>query len=531
MALVPRASRRPFATRERSRSEHQLQDRKRRERAAAGVGRMAGPLSTTRQADKEPVAQARRPRKRRPPRRWSQPPSSSRPLPRRRLRLLRPPRAPPAPSSPHQGGRRTAELSTRVRLRVLGGGEEMSSGSQPRAEVWGACLLAAALLTWPAAFPPPASAAPTKPAQCAARRLGAGHGAFHFVRSSPAFRRVAACGSGPGLGVAHRPTRTAPGRSGAWVATAPAGTYFIRGRLMARGRRDGAYTPRLLLDAPGSEGARPESDRRETASRPLTGEPTPGPIACWRSSGAPMGPSAAAGPTYPRSSSRRRGFISSTLAAGPHRAWRRAVRGSRSARNPEPHDEGPRPGGGHPAGFGGREPHALRLGGAELQGRTRQLALALSPCPNLVRRAIRVDTRLAGFHEGENTIAVCAEDYADASPNQRCARRRVRIDNDCPISDPAPKLNARLSFAGGEVAKRVRFGAGPWLSAGSPVAPALRGGEPWCASRLAPHCITRPRDLSLRRCAPTPSERFRRGLGPARHGSSTSPTGAAPSGW
>jgi hypothetical protein len=102
------------------------------------------------------------------------------------------------------------------------------------------------------------------------------------------------------------------------------------------------------------------------------------------------------------------------------------------------------------------------------------MALGLSPCPNVVRRTIPVDTRLPGFHEGQNSIAVCAEDYADASPNQRCARRRVRVDNDCPISDPAPKLNPRLTFAGGKLVSRVGYGRRPLVfgrllrSAGGP---------------------------------------------------------------
>ncbi len=90
-----------------------------------------------------------------------------------------------------------------------------------------------------------------------------------------------------------------------------------------------------------------------------------------------------------------------------------------------------------------------------------QLALALSPCPNSVRRAFSVNTLLPGFHEGQNSITVCVDDYADASPNERCATRRARIDNDCPISDLSPSLRARFTFAGGTASKRVKFGRRP----------------------------------------------------------------------
>ena len=90
-----------------------------------------------------------------------------------------------------------------------------------------------------------------------------------------------------------------------------------------------------------------------------------------------------------------------------------------------------------------------------------QLALALSPCPNSARSAISVNTLLPGFHEGQNSITVCVHDYANVSPNERCARRRIRVDNDCPISQVAPTLRAQFAFAGGKTVKRVKFGRRP----------------------------------------------------------------------
>ncbi len=344
-----------------------------------------------------------------------------------------------------------------------------------------ACCLAALALIATAALAPPASAGPYQAAQCASR-LGAGHGAFHFLRTSPTFRGVAACASGPGLGVAHKPSRTAPGRYGAWVAAAPAGTYFIRGRLMARGRRDGAYSPRLLLTARGSGDSQaigsPRSRyktfgwRANRRADQLVAELrcTRGTERCGRSDLPELFVKAARFHLFDASAPTVTGLGGGLLAAPVQRGKQRLTAKAR--------DRG--------AGISllSLGANRRRFDSVEPGCRvTGQLALALSPCPNLVRRAIPVDTRLAGFHEGENTIAICAEDYSDASPNQRCARRKVRIDNDCPISDPAPKARARLSFAGGGVAKRVRFGRRPLV-----VGRLLRlAGEPAVGARV---CIS-----------------------------------------
>ena len=100
-------------------------------------------------------------------------------------------------------------------------------------------------------------------------------------------RRVSLLAQLPGLsprqgvwvgGRTGRDPRTEPNRRrryGTWVAEPPAGTYFTRGSLMARGRRDGAYRPRLLLASSG--GARPiPSARHAGASRPSSGGPAAG---------------------------------------------------------------------------------------------------------------------------------------------------------------------------------------------------------------------------------------------------------------
>jgi hypothetical protein len=336
----------------------------------------------------------------------------------------------------------------------------MSNGSWTATGAWALCV-AVVLLVGAIVFAPPAKAGPYEAVQCAPR-LGAGHGGFHFSRSSPAFHRVAACASGAGLGVAHERSPTGPGRHGAWVARPPAGTYFTRGSLVARGRSDGGYRPRLLLDAPGRGAAHfigsPRSrfrafhwradGRRDRLMAELSC--THGTDHCGRT-------------PRPKVYVKRARFhlfdLSPPAVTGVGGALLRAsVQRGTQALTMKARDQG----------------SGVRLASMRANRRrfdsvwpscniagARQLALALSPCPNVVRRSILVDTRLPGFHEGQNTISVCAEDYAEASPNQRCTRRRVRVDNDCPISDVTPRLTANWVFAGGKRAKRVGFGRRP----------------------------------------------------------------------
>jgi hypothetical protein len=91
----------------------------------------------------------------------------------------------------------------------------------------------------------------------------------------------------------------------------------------------------------------------------------------------------------------------------------------------------------------------------------RQLALSLSPCPNAGGGSFSINTLLTAFHEGQNTITGCAQDYADASPHERCVKRRIRVDNDCPVSGVKSGVAARFAFGSGKTVKRVSFGRRP----------------------------------------------------------------------
>ena len=319
--------------------------------------------------------------------------------------------------------------------------------------------VAVALLVGTIGFGAPASAGPYKALQCAAG-LGAGHGGFHFSRNSPDFHRVTACRSGDGLGVAHGRSSTGPGRHGIWVAKPPPGTHFTRGRLMARGRRGGGYRPRLLLgdgrSAPYSIGSPRRGFRtfhwraRDRAGRLLAElKCIRGTERCGREDKPQIYLKRARFHLFDASPPRVSG-LGGPLLRGP---VQRATQGlTVRARD---------------AGSGVRlvsvrgNRRMFDSVGTSCRIGAAHFALGLSPCPNSVNRSFFIDSLLPGFHEGQNSITVCVDDYAAASPNQRCERRWIRIDNDCPVSDLTPKLGARFAFAGGKTVRRARFGRRP----------------------------------------------------------------------
>ncbi len=333
------------------------------------------------------------------------------------------------------------------------------SASEPPAATSRVPCLALAFLVATIAFVPRATAGPYAAVQCAPH-LGAGHGGFHFLRNSPDFHGVRACGSGDGLGVTHERSSTGPGRYGAWVAKPPAGTYFTRGKLMARGRRGAAYRPRLLLGAPGRRAPRFIGSPRGRFS---TFEWRAGSradrliavLSCTRRTGR------CRRADKPKIYVKRARFhlfdvsrpvvtgLGGPLLAAPVQRAAQAL--TVKARD---------------AGSGVRllMVRANRklldsVGSSCNLGH--QLALGLSPCPNSMRSTLFVNTLLPGFHEGQNSITACVTDFANASPNERCKKRRIRVDNDCPISGVTRRLRAHFAFADAKTVKRVNFGGRP----------------------------------------------------------------------
>jgi len=247
-----------------------------------------------------------------------------------------------------------------------------------------------------------------------------------------------------------------------WIAEAPAGTYFTRGRLTAGGTEDGGYRPRLLLGAPGRGAAKPiGSPHRHFKSfnwrARIAADRLIAKLACTRKA------NQCGRVSSPNIYIKRARFhlfdvsppaVTRLGGALLHAPVQRATQAlTVNARD---------------TGAGVRQV-VVRTGGRPFDSagpscalnRARQLGLSLSPCPNSTSETLSLDTRLPAFHEGQNTIRACALDYADASPNEGCVRRRLRIDNDCPISDVTPELGAHFAFAGGKTASRMKFGRRP----------------------------------------------------------------------
>jgi hypothetical protein len=81
----------------------------------------------------------------------------------------------------------------------------------------------------------------------------------------------------------------------------------------------------------------------------------------------------------------------------------------------------------------------------------RRIALRLQPCPERASTRLAAATASAPFRQGPNQVRVCAADYAvTTAANRSCARRRVRVDNLCPLSGVggATALRARLRSRG-----------------------------------------------------------------------------------
>ena len=77
------------------------------------------------------------------------------------------------------------------------------------------------------------------------------------------------------------------------------------------------------------------------------------------------------------------------------------------------------------------------------------LTSRMSPCPTSLTKTYTLDTAAPPFHEGVNTVSVCAFDYAQTgTPNSACDSHEVLIDNLCPGSPVAGGTTLTAGFAG-----------------------------------------------------------------------------------
>ncbi len=77
------------------------------------------------------------------------------------------------------------------------------------------------------------------------------------------------------------------------------------------------------------------------------------------------------------------------------------------------------------------------------------LTSRMAPCPPSLTKTYTLDTAAAPFHEGLNTVSVCALDYAQTgTPNSVCNSHEVLVNNTCPASPVAGGTTLTAGFAG-----------------------------------------------------------------------------------
>ena len=299
--------------------------------------------------------------------------------------------------------------------------------------------------------------------------LGARHADAVFQRTSPHYVSGGSCRPGhAGLTVGHDGERTKAGRWGEWTVRAPRGTIISRLGVSAAGRSAGGHVPQLLtapLHGPMRAFATPDpgTARSRLATPSLSFAAR---LACHRASGCARGRKARIRIAW--LALRLTDRVAPTLTLGGSAFGHGPQRGLRTV-EPSGTDIG-----------GGVHHFLLQVNGEPLSGRVTRcraaegFALRLRPCPAAARTRFGIQTAEPPFHQGLNRLRVCSVDYARGTEaNRRCATRRMRVDNLCPISSagPGPSLEAHISRArhsGRDVAIRGRLRS----ASGAPVAAA-----------------------------------------------------------
>jgi protocatechuate 3,4-dioxygenase beta subunit len=84
------------------------------------------------------------------------------------------------------------------------------------------------------------------------------------------------------------------------------------------------------------------------------------------------------------------------------------------------------------------------------------LTSRLSPCPSSFSKTYTLDTANAPFREGINSISVCAYDYAQTgTPNAACESKEVLVNNLCPGSTVGGGNTITAGFAGNNKVERT----------------------------------------------------------------------------
>jgi hypothetical protein len=322
----------------------------------------------------------------------------------------------------------------------------------------------------------PASAGSYRAAICHSG-FGAGRADAVFERNSRHYLDASSCDAGGrGLMVSHKRGRTPKGRWGAWSVRAPSGTAIERLTVFAAGRPGGGNVPELgvgTADEPWTRFATPRRRLRRVTWSGSGARLIAARLRCRRASGCGRGKDARV--RIERLVARLGDRLAPTLRLGGSLLAPGSRRGLQTI---EPFSAD--------VGSGVRR-LLVQVNGAPVTARTSScrlvdgIAVRLRPCPGRARASFRAATASQPFHQGPNLVRVCAADYAPSTAaNRTCAKRQIRIDNLCPISEAsggatlrarlrrdtsAPALAGRLLDGGGRgvvgarvcVATRVRM--------------------------------------------------------------------------
>ena len=321
-------------------------------------------------------------------------------------------------------------------------------------------LIAAALALSVTA--PPATAGNYVVAQCSPG-LNPGAPDAGYTYSTNHYQPRADCSQGAtGLSVVHAlgpgETGTTQGAFGAWVFTAPPGTFIVGGSVFSRLATESGQHGYLAVspdagagsafavqnDNQGHETGIPAGNWRFLVIRLECTQPNDG----NRCAGAAGGALASAKQVRIALSD----VSQPTLKDGGSMFSGAELRGPQTV-DVEAADQG--------AGLQSVQiiVNGKGAGGDNLSASCNPLPGALTarmvPCPQVVDKTYTLDTAAAPFKEGLNTVAVCAYDYAQTgTPNGVCQSHEVLVNNLCPGSAVAGGKTITAGFAGNKGKER-----------------------------------------------------------------------------
>jgi hypothetical protein len=86
------------------------------------------------------------------------------------------------------------------------------------------------------------------------------------------------------------------------------------------------------------------------------------------------------------------------------------------------------------------------------------LTARMAPCPGSFAKTYALDTAKPPFNEGANSVSVCVYDYAQTgTPNSACESRELTVDNLCPGSPIGGGKSIAAGFGNGKLERTLPF--------------------------------------------------------------------------